>query len=415
MNADHRGQSVVDNAISEWLRRRQLGEQLSEEAFLSLHSEIAVDLRAALAKLRMIDAVHRLSEVSRNEGSERVDSALTIRCPNCNAPNRVPVEGSLANIVCSQCGSRFDLVDDLPMYLRPGARIGQFEIVQRLGNGGFGVVYLAHDLQLDRQVAIKIPRRGQLSSAEGEQFLREARAAAQLRHPRIVSVYEVGRQNEYTYIVSEYVAGLSLSELLSGERITAREAASLCADIATALHHAHEHGVVHRDLKPANILLDDERQPHIADFGLARRIAGETTVTLDGQMLGTPAYMPPEQARGESHWADRRSDVYSLGVILFELLTGELPFRGNTSMVTRQIIEELPPSPRKLNATVPRDLETICLKCLEKDPVGRYPTARELANDLERFHRNEPIVARPLSTPQKLWRWSQRHPPSVPI
>jgi WD40 repeat protein len=413
MNADHREPCGIDDAISEWLRRRHLGEQLSEEEFLSIYPEIAVELRAALAKLRMIDAVHRRAEQRELSDSELLadrDSSLTIRCPDCNAPNRVPAEASLAEINCNQCGSCFGLVEDGPTDLPPGARVGQFEIVERLGAGGFGVVYLAHDVQLDRNVAIKIPRRGQLSSAEAEQFLREARAAAQLRHPHIVSVYEVGRQQDVIFIVSEFVAGMSLAELLGRERFTAQEAASLCVEIARALDHAHEHGVVHRDLKPANILLDEGRQPHIADFGLARRAMGETTLTLDGQLVGTPAYMSPEQARGDSHLADRRSDVYSLGVILFELLTGELPFRGNASTVVHQIIEDVAPSPRKLNATVPRDLETICLKCLEKDPTRRYATTAELAEDLGRFLRHEPIAARPIGRLERTWRWCRRRP-----
>ena len=203
---------------------------------------------------------------------------------------------------------------------------------------------------MDRLVAIKIPRQRHLEPAEVEKFLREARAAAQLRHPNIVSVFEVGREDDLIYIVCDFVEGVSLAEWLTGKRVSPREAARLCRKIASALEHAHEQGVIHRDSKPGNILLDAKGEPHLTDFGLARRDTGEVTMTLDGQLLGTPAYMSPELARDEAHQADSRTDTYALGVVLFQLLTGELPFRGSTRMLIHQVIHDDPPSPRKLNA-----------------------------------------------------------------
>jgi eukaryotic-like serine/threonine-protein kinase len=311
-----------------------------------------------------------------------------------------------------------------PDGIRPLANTGElpqvpgYRVDGVLGSGGMGVVYRAWDLRLDRPVALKMLLAGaQARPKELERFLREAPAVAALRHANIVQVYDVGEVGSQPYFTMEFVEGGDLAEKIQGTPQPAMQAAVLVATLADAINVAHQSGIVHRDLKPSNVLLTADGTPKVTDFGLARRLVGDDgQLTLTGTPMGTPSYMAPEQARGDKGAVGPVTDVYALGAILYELLTGRPPFRAESATATlQQVVADDPVPPSRLNPRVPRDLETICLKCLHKEPPNRYASAEALADDLRRFDRGEPIKARPLRLLGRLFRWARRRPTAAAL
>ena len=293
-----------------------------------------------------------------------------------------------------------------------GGTFGDYELLEEIGRGGMGVVYRARQISLNRTVALKMILAGRFASRQDVlRFRAEAEAAAILRHPNVVAIHETGEHEGRHYFSMDYVQGRNLAEIAHEGPLAARRVALYARMIAAGIHYAHEQGVLHRDLKPSNILIDENDQPRITDFGLAKRARGDFGLTVTGQLLGSPNFMPPEQTAARSGKVGPASDVYGIGAIVYHLLTGRPPFQAETiEAVLGQLHASDPVAPRLLNPSIPRDLETICLKCLEKDPAKRYRTARALADELGRFVRNEPIQARAVRTPEKIWRWCRRKP-----
>jgi WD40 repeat protein len=358
--------------------------------------------------------------------------AARITCPNaeCGATLELPEGASGRRARCRSCGTRFVLPG--PGATEPGpdgsptgvggsadrtatdfpGQIGRFRVRDCLGSGASGVVYLAFDTVLDRDVALKLPHPGLLEGSKAaERFLREAKAAAQLHHPNIVPVFDAGRDASRYYIASAYIEGRTLSELIDIKPPPPAKAAAIASLLAEALHYAHSLAIVHRDVKPSNIIVDHEGRPHLLDFGLARLGSSDERLTLDGAILGTPAYMAPEQADGRSGDATAASDQYSLGATLYELLSGQPPFAGPADVVLYNAVHREPDPPSKLRPGVPRGLETVCLKAMAKAPGDRYENCAALADDLRRWLADEPLRAQPLSLAGRARRWTRRNRP----
>lgn len=369
MNEQSFDPSPADRALADYLVRLDRGEAVDRHRFLSEHPGDDDELRLFFDDF---DAIERLT-------------ASTFDWP----PSGRTAGPSLA-----------------------GSRFRDLDMVRELGRGGMGVVYLARQVGLDRYVCVKVLLSGRCAGDDDlRRFIHEAASAASLRHPNIVAIFDVGQHDGQHFFTMEFVDGQTLADLVRAGPLPARRAAGYVRTVAEAVDYAHRQGVLHRDLKPSNILIDAEDRPRITDFGLARRIEAKANLTQSGVIVGTPAYMPPEQAAGAHDRVGPRSDVYALGAVLYELVTGRPALQGETPLDTLLLVRDADPvRPTLLNPKVPGDLETICLKCLEKDPARRYDSAGSLAAELGRFLEGRPILARPIGPLRRALRWCRRHP-----
>ena len=404
-DTDSSRQERLNQIIAEYLEAAEAGRAPDRQELLDRHPDLADELRSFFTDH---DRMKELAGPERPVGQvpapgEPVAGGPTLPFSDTESADAATLPPQDAKVMSA---------DEAPA---PGTRVryfGDYELLEEIARGGMGVVYKARQMSLNRIVALKMILAGQLAGEEDvKRFHAEAEAAANLDHPGIVPIFEVGEHEGQHYFSMGYVEGSSLSAKVSDGPLPPKEAAEYTCKVAEAVAYAHGQGVIHRDLKPANVLLDREDQPRVTDFGLAKRVEGESDLTATGQILGTPGYMPPEQASGKLDQIKETSDVYALGAILYTLLTGRPPFQADNPLDTlMQVLEQEPVSPRQLNPKVPRDLETIALKCLEKDARRRYGSAQEMAHELRRFLNGEPIVARPISRTERAWRWCKRNP-----
>jgi serine/threonine protein kinase len=405
-----RGAALVELIHSEFEWRLKAGEPARVEDYLVAFPELNRDRRTLVGLLATEWTVRRRTEPML-DGEE-----YRSRFPGLHADLLdAMAHGSTGLRMTLPISPAGAAIGDEPEAPLP-ARFGRFELRELVGRGTFGRVYRAWDTVMRRQVAVKVPRRGKSASPDDVRtFLREARTASGLRHPNIVEVLEADEHEGTAYLVSDYIEGRTLAEVLREGHPPTDVSAELMAIVLDALHaaHNHEQPVIHRDLKPSNILIDARGRPHLTDFGLAQREGGDgSSIRMNESLLvGTLAYMSPEQASGRVERVDARSDVFSAGIILYELLTGSLPFRGRGRMLQAQIIEGDPTPPRRLNDAIPAPLEAICLKALAKDRALRYPTAQAMADDLRRHLDGRAVDPGPLVRPShRSWAWDRlRH------
>ncbi len=377
-------EDALSNLLSLWQHEQEEGRDLSPVLLCRDHPELLPELQRRIEAIRQMNQFLQGLDRARSSGLDEQATNAEQTLESSGGRDTVPV----------------------PVSVQPAG----YEILGELGRGGMGVVYQARQVKLNRVVALKMIRAAGLAgSDELARFRTEAEAVARLQHPNIVQVFEVGEHEGRPYFSLEFCSGGSLDKKLAGSPLPAEEAARLVELLAQAMQAAHQANVIHRDLKPANVLLSADGTPKITDFGLAKKL-DEAGQTQTGAVMGTPSYMAPEQAEG-NRVVGPACDIYALGAILYECLTGRPPFKAATlSDTMMQVLHQEPVSPRQLNAQVPRDLETVCLKCLEKEPTRRYLSAAALADDLHRFLAGETVKARPVGTWERAWRWARRRP-----
>jgi eukaryotic-like serine/threonine-protein kinase len=381
----------LDRLLAEYLRRRDAGDEFDRRAFLEQHPDVADELRDLLDTADLVDCMAGPPEPSSPEHESTQPGGVR---PFPHLGETVTLD---PNATAGLGGADFS-IDFAPTADAPCV-FGDFELLETLGRGGMGVVYKARQISLNRIVALKMILSGQFAAeTDIRRFYAEAQAAGRLGHPHIVNVYEMDQIDGRHYFTMEYVEGRTLAAVIDDEPLPPERAARYLLMIARAVACAHEQGVLHRDLKPANVLIDERDEPQITDFGLAKDLSDQTHHTATGAAIGTPGYMAPEQAAGRRREIGVAADVYSLGAILYEMLTGRPPFSGDSVVdIILDVIHKEPLPPRAVNPQVDRELEVVCLKCLRKNPADRYASARELADEMQRFLDGQPVRARPIS------------------
>jgi eukaryotic-like serine/threonine-protein kinase len=421
----------LEEAMAGYLTAADAGRPPERESFLARYPDLRVELIEFLADLSalagLVESLVPAAALPEPGATPEPAATLTLNAETTEGEAPTTDPGATIGLASATGTEPTDdphattTVDEgphgaeAPAALPGGTRVryfGDYELIRELGRGGMGIVYKARQISLNRPVALKMIKSAALAGEdELRRFQNEAEAVATLDHPHIVSILEVGKYDGQRYFTMKLIGGTSLNRKLTDYVADPRAAAKLLKHLAEAVHHAHQRGILHRDLKPANILLDARGEPFVTDFGLAKRREGDSELTLSGAILGTPAYMAPEQASGRRGAVTTAGDVYGLGAILYATLTGRAPFEGDSVQETlEQVRNSAPSAPSKINPRVPRDLETICLKCLEKDPGRRYVSADGLASDLKQWLAGEPIAARPVGNAARFWMWCRRRP-----